>query len=64
MERYRIVQGDGPTSLADRVTAAMADGWVPVGGVAHLSYTYERGGLDLREHEWAQAMVYDLKAAS
>lgn len=50
--RYKIVSTGDKWSLAEKVNAAIAEGWVPQGGVA----LWKTGGLSLNE-EWVQAMV-------
>ncbi len=57
MSEYRIVSSPHPKALSERVAAAMADGWVPLGGVA-FGYVPHSGGTHREDHPvWCQAMV-------
>ena len=54
---YKIIRGVDMLDLADAVNASIAKGWVPIGGVCHVT----PGFLDLQPgvtpHPFWQAMV-------
>ena len=55
--RYKVIRATDMLDLADAVNASMASGWVPTGGVCHVT----PGFLDLQPgvtpHPFWQAMV-------
>lgn len=58
VEGYRVLEGDSPRELREQVEELLADGWVPIGGVSVLRWTYELHDGDY-ETAWryTQAMV-------
>lgn len=47
--QYTVIQEDSPDALATQVNNWIAEGWMPLGGVATAGYTWENmrdGGTD------------------
>lgn len=61
--QYKILAADNMTELETEVNAAIADGWLPLGGVAINEYIHSwenerKGYTESQEHScYAQAMT-------
>lgn len=61
--QYKILNDSNLRELENQVNAAMADGWLPCGGVAINEYTHSwensrKGGTESQEYScYAQAMT-------
>lgn len=55
--KYRIIESEDSDRLESLVNQAMADGWIPQGGVCAVRYQYESHGDTQSAWWYSQAMV-------
>jgi hypothetical protein len=55
---YKLVQGQSPAQLETNVSAALAEGWEPQGGVAVSAWEFTtEGQADYTQKTYVQAMI-------